>query len=121
MSSKLLTLCVVLAIGPPLAVFAYHQKRLESERPAIEPGLVDGSLLYFTAKWCGACRHVKPAVAELYREGFDVRTIDIDSHRDKAARYKIRGIPTFVLVRNGEEVRRHTGVASPEKLREMWR
>jgi thiol-disulfide isomerase/thioredoxin len=121
MSSRFLMLCAFLALGPPAALMAYHHKEWLKEPPPIYPGTVDGQLLVFTADWCGACRHMKPVVAELSREGFDVRTFNVDTNRDKAQKYGVRSIPTFVLVRDGKEVRRQSGATSADKLKQIWR
>jgi thiol-disulfide isomerase/thioredoxin len=119
MTSRLFSICVLLAIGPPLALLAYQYEKVES-RP-IMPGTADGQLVVFTSDWCGACKQMKPIVADLYRQGFDVRTYNVDSNREKAERYRIRSIPTFVLVRGGQEVRRESGVMSVDGLKRMWR
>jgi thiol-disulfide isomerase/thioredoxin len=112
---------MLLAIGPPAALLAYHHEKWLKEPPPITPGTADGQLVVFTADWCGACKAMKPIVADLYRQGFDVRVYNVDSNREKAERYGIRSIPTFVLVRGGVEVRRQSGMMSVEKLKRMWR
>lgn len=71
--------------------------------------------------WRGACRHVEPAVAELRRDGFRVRTIDVDHDQDSPRHYSIRSLPTFVYVVDGQEVRREIGAVSSDELRSMWR
>jgi thiol-disulfide isomerase/thioredoxin len=121
MTQRFLILCALLALGPPAALMAYHHKTWLREPSPINPGTAHGQLLVFTADWCGACRHMKPVVAELYREGFDVQTLNVDKNRDKAQQYGVRAIPTFVLVRDGKEVRRQSGVTSAEKLKQIWR
>jgi thiol-disulfide isomerase/thioredoxin len=121
MSPRLLTLCLILTLGPPAALIAYHHKDWLSKGPPIDPRIVDGQLLVFTSDWCGACKCMKRTVADLSHEGFDVRIFNIDSNREKAERYGVRSIPTFVLVRNGKEVRRTSGVMSGDELKELWR
>jgi thiol-disulfide isomerase/thioredoxin len=119
MTSRLFSICLLLAIGPPLVLLAYHHEKSEA-RPIL-PGTADGQLVVFTADWCGACKAMKPIVADLYRQGFDVRVYNVDSNREKAERYHIRSIPTFVLVRGGQEVRRESGAMSIDSLKRMWR
>ena len=64
---------------------------------------------------------MKPVVAKQQDEGFDIRTVDIEKHQGKAIRYGIGSIPTFVLVRDGQEVRRSSGVMSSDDLKQIWR
>lgn len=76
-------------------------------------------LLDFTATWCGPCQQMNPIVERLQQEGWPVRQIDVDQHQDLVRRYKINGIPAFVLVVNGQEVDRVVGGTSEAKLRQM--
>ena len=61
-----------------------------------------------------------PAVAELRSEGFAIRTVNVESYVQLVEKYRIRCVPTFVYVRDGQEIRRHTGTASKHKLRRLW-
>jgi thioredoxin 2 len=79
------------------------------------PVLVD-----FWAPWCGPCRWVSPAVSEQARKRagkLKVVKLDIDTAPDVAGRYDIRGIPTLMLTRDGEEVDRLVGAPPKEQLR----
>lgn len=68
-------------------------------------------LIYFSANWCQPCRTLGP-IMEQVREKVPVEKIDVDSAPAVAAAYNVRNIPTVVLVENGEEIRRFTGVRS---------
>ncbi|RLB16772.1 MAG: thioredoxin [Deltaproteobacteria bacterium] len=64
------------------------------------PALVD-----FWAEWCGPCKMVGPAVAELaseYKGKVKVAKMDVDQNRSTPARFGIRNIPTLILFKNGE-------------------
>ena len=83
------------------------------------PVLVD-----FHADWCGPCRMMAPAVDELARTSTGhalVAKLDTDAAQKVAARYQIRGIPTVIVFRNGQEIRRQSGMMSLAALREMVR
>jgi thioredoxin 1 len=76
----------------------------------VDANLARGEVLVFDANWCGACRAMKPVVAQLQGEGFDIREVDVDKNRADAMRFSVHSIPTFILVRDGQEVRRgHAG------------
>ncbi|XP_047946569.1 TPR repeat-containing thioredoxin TDX-like [Salvia hispanica] len=64
------------------------------------------SVLYFTTTWCGPCRYVGPVFTSLAGKYPKVvfLKVDIDETREVAAEWDIRSIPTFIFVRNGEEV-----------------
>jgi thioredoxin 1 len=47
--------------------------------------------------------------------------MDVDNQQEAAMKYGIHVVPTFVLVRDGDEVRRTSGVISPDTLKQLWR
>ena len=80
------------------------------------PVLVD-----FYADWCAPCKYVAPLMDELARthEGtLLVAKIDTDQAPDLSQKLGIRGIPTVILFKDGEEVGRSVGF-EPDKLRAM--
>ncbi len=77
------------------------------------------ALLDFSATWCGPCRQMEPVVRQLEEAGFPVQRIDIDQQPDLAKRFRIEGVPTFVLVVDGQEVDRLVGAASYAELTQL--
>ena len=74
-------------------------------------------ILYFTASWCGPCRTLGPIMESLNGQ-INYRKLDVDNEQDLAVKYKIRSVPTLVLIENGVEKNRLVGVhQSPEILR----
>lgn len=71
------------------------------------PTLVD-----FYATWCGPCQAMSPVLDRLKNEmGSQVRIlkIDVDKNQEVAAKFKVRGVPTFVLFKKGEILWRQSG------------
>ena len=72
-------------------------------------------ILYFTASWCAPCKALSPIMDSLQGQiNFD--KIDVDSNTDLSTQYGVRGVPSLVLVENGKEVNRLTGVQSKEQI-----
>jgi len=73
-------------------------------------------ILYFTASWCGPCRILGP-IMESVKGQVNFSKLDVDVEQDLAVKYKVRSVPTLVLVENGVEKNRLVGVhQAPEIL-----
>ena len=74
------------------------------------------TMLDFWAPWCGPCRMLGPIIDELSTEntGKDVTIakINVEENQELAIKYGVRGIPTVVIFKDGEEQSRKVGVAS---------
>jgi len=76
-------------------------------------------LVDFWASWCPPCKMVEPVVEELERElagRVKVGKLNVDQNPGIAARYDIKGVPTFVLFMRGREVARRVGAHSKAQL-----
>ena len=75
-------------------------------------------IFYFTADWCAPCKRTKPIVEELNRESADVRfqIIDVDIEVELTRKFEIRTVPTFIVIRDGQEINRTTGPQTKEQL-----
>ena len=71
----------------------------------------------FYATWCGPCKMFGPVFEEVSNE-FNINfvKINVDDNADIARRYGVMTIPTIILFRNGEEVKRNIGYMSKEEL-----
>jgi thioredoxin 1 len=66
----------------------------------------------FWAEWCGPCKMMNPVLDELSAEYGDQVTIakmNVDDNSEVPTNFNIRGIPTFILFKGGNEVGRIVG------------
>ena len=78
------------------------------------PVLVD-----FHATWCGPCQVMSPILEEVKKElGEDIKVIkiDIDRNQKLASQLGVRGVPTFILYKNGKQLWRQSGIISKNEL-----
>ena len=71
------------------------------------PALVD-----FWASWCGPCRMLSPIVDQIAEERTDIKVckVNVDEQEELAMRYGIMSIPTLIVFKNGEIVKKTMGV-----------
>ena len=79
------------------------------------------SVIDFWAEWCGPCRMVTPIIEELateYEGKAVIGKLNVDTNKDVSMKYGIRSIPTILILKNGEVVEKHVGVATKQALTE---
>jgi len=76
-------------------------------------------LVDFSATWCPPCRAMEPIVERLaarFAGRAGVVKVDVDQAGDLASNYGVRGVPTFLLLANGQVVERVVGATSEKAL-----
>jgi thiol-disulfide isomerase/thioredoxin len=78
-----------------------------------------GEVIDFSMTYCQPCQQMAPLVDKLAREGHSIRNVNIDNEPEMGQRYNISRCPTFILVVDGREVQRESGMLSENDLRMM--
>ena len=98
---------------------AYELSDASFKSEILETGKV--AVVDLWAEWCGPCRQMTPIVDELADE-FDGRALvgklNVDDNPETPVNYGVRGIPTFLIFKDGELKERLVGTQTKKVLQE---
>lgn len=75
-------------------------------------------LVDFYAPWCGPCKMIAPVVEQIAQENDDLKVVKIDADQapELMAEHGVRGIPTLLLINQGDVIARKVGAASKQQV-----
>ncbi len=91
----------------------WEQDVLKSDKPVV---------IDFWAEWCAPCRMMAPtidALASEYEGKAKIGKLNVDENTEVSAKYQIRGIPTVLIIKNGEVAEQVVGVTSKDNLSKL--
>ena len=86
----------------------------EAVAGADTPVLVD-----FWAEWCGPCKMIAPTLAEIASEQkgkLAIGKLNVDDNPDTARRFDVMSIPTLLVFKDGQQVKRLVGAKGKGQL-----
>ena len=88
---------------------SFQSEVVQSDKPV---------LLDFWASWCGPCQMVSPIIDEIANEHPEIKVckITVDEQPELAAAFQVMSIPTLVVMKNGQVVKRTMGAQPKQQI-----
>lgn len=109
--------CASCHVDLPWLVEATADEFDRAVRGSSLPVLVD-----LWAPWCGPCQMVAPSLEQLAVEragSLRIVKVNVDEAPEVSERFGVRGIPTMLLLRDGDEVARQVGALPLQGIRQF--
>lgn len=78
-------------------------------------------LLDFYAEWCGPCNMLSPIINEIANENKNIKVykVNIDEETNLVNKFNIVSVPTILIFKNGEIIRRASGLTDKDQILSM--
>lgn len=78
----------------------------------------------FYAEWCGPCKRQGPILEELKArmgDAIEIKKLDVDIHLDEAQQYRLTVVPTIIVEKDGNVIKKYEGVTEADTLEKVLR
>ena len=92
----------------------FDEEVMKSDKPV---------LLDFFATWCGPCSMLSPVISEIaeeYKDKIKVGKINVDEQPALASAYGVMGVPTVIVIKNGNITANSTGFKPKEEIVKLF-
>jgi len=74
----------------------------------------------FWAEWCGPCKKLAPIYEEVSKEIGEANfgKVDMEKHSSLGGKMGVRAMPTLLIIRDGEEIARKSGLMQKQQLKD---
>ena len=82
----------------------------------------DNKLIEFSSSTCGVCKKMAPVINKLVEEtnlNFTLYNVDNEDNADLAEKWKVTTLPSFIHLKDGQEVGRAFGFQTVSALKEL--
>ena len=92
-----------------------NAEEYEQLKQSTKPVVID-----FHATWCGPCKILSPILEELQEEMEEVEFVklDVDQFPEISGANQVMGVPTVVIIKDGEVKDRFVGVQPKDTIKE---
>ena len=92
-----------------------NAEEYEQLKQSTKPVVID-----FHATWCGPCKILSPILEELQEEMEEVEFVklDVDQFPEISGANQVMGVPTVLIIKDGEVKDRFVGVQPKETIKE---
>jgi len=93
-------------------------EKTEDFKKEIEEGTI---LVDFFATWCGPCKMLGPVLESYAKQNptLKILKVDIDNHPELAREFAIMSVPTLMVFKEGNKVKKETGFRNTNELDDL--
>jgi len=125
-------LVIIAAVAALIGLITFNYYRMKNAKPVKTSGKIrilanknfktitrrGVVLIDFWAPWCAPCKIIAPTLNEIAESdpGFTVAKVNVDQNQQLAKKFKIRNIPTMLVLKDGVEAKRIVGVKTKRAI-----